>query len=528
MSKLEKYLFYALIFFLPWQTRLILKSWNEPFSEWNSVALYLTDIIILAIVFLWVWRIFLKNGNNSPHPPLILRGGAIALFAFLAIGALSLLKAQNFWLGFFHEIKLVEMAALFLYVKNNILNPPHPSFKKEGDELNLSLFKGRLGGIFNLFVLSGLLQSLIAIGQFIRQKSFGLSFLDESPLGAGLAGVAKIVVDGEKIIRPYGLTPHPNILAAFLLIAIFCALYLFTEKNKNIQWRAAVGYTAILSVLVFAFFLTFSRTVIIIGLAAIFSWLFYSLFKSKNIWPVSIEKSCHSGLDPGSRFINLDSRFPSFAKGFGRAQRGNDTKSVFHRSWFVLNTIAVFAASCLLVIILLWPFLSARFDAGTALTDQSLNLRVFYNKTALQFISQNPLFGVGIGNFVTAFQTSQPLAETWMYQPAHNIYLLVASEIGILGLLAFLILLFFVMLKIYTLSLSNGNNNVNPSTSSRIERDSAQGIVTSGLWLFVIGFMLIVGMADHFFWTLQQGQLMFWILLGIIAGLAASPRSSTG
>ena len=33
---------------------------------------------------------------------------------------------------------------------------------------------------------------------------------------------------------------------------------------------------------------------------------------------------CHSGLDPESR--TLDSRFPSFAKSFGRARRGNDKK----------------------------------------------------------------------------------------------------------------------------------------------------------------------------------------------------------
>ncbi|MDD2753322.1 MAG: tRNA 4-thiouridine(8) synthase ThiI [Candidatus Portnoybacteria bacterium] len=45
----------------------------------------------------------------------------------------------------------------------------------------------------------------------------------------------------------------------------------------------------------------------------------------RHFW---VAVSCHPGLDPGSSISNedMDSRFPSFACGFGRARRGNDRR----------------------------------------------------------------------------------------------------------------------------------------------------------------------------------------------------------
>lgn len=432
LQKLEKWFFYLLIFFLPWQARIIFKSWGASFNEWNSAAIYLTDVLLVAIIFLWLVRISKKRATIR------IEKTEIILFIFFGIGALSFMKAENFWLGLYRLIKLFEFGVLFLYIKNNLA----------------ALFN--FEKIFQIFVASGLLQALIAISQFVRQKSFGLSFLDESPLSPEISGVAKIVLDGVKMIRPYGLTPHPNVLAAFLVLAIFCALFLFTQKNKDYKWGAAVFYSLAIAILTFTLFLTFSRSVIVVGLAAIFGCLVYAFFKSG-------------------------------------------------RRWFNLNTIVIFVASCALAAVFLWPFLSARFDVESSLADQSINLRVFYNQVALDSVEKNPFLGVGVGNFVWTFQNSYNLAEAWMYQPVHNIYLLISSEIGAVGLLAFLVFLFFII-----------------KSSWRFRRDFA---ITC--FLSLVTCLMLLGLFDHFLWDLQQGQLMLWIVLGMLASFAKCPYGST-
>ncbi len=483
LRKLEKWFFYLLIFFLPFQTRIIFKSWGSGFNEWNLAAFYLTDALWLAVVFLWLIRIFRR------HAAIKVGKAEIALFVFLGISALSLINAQNFWLGVFRELKLIEFGFLFLYLKNNPSftchsrgsgNPEkcHPELVSGSESLpigqasvNPDVVSAKTGDsgsrikygmtdsggmkyIPQIIVVSGILQALIAIGQFVRQKSFGLSFLDESPLGPNISGVAKIVVDGEKLIRPYGLTPHPNILAVFLLIAIFCALVLFIQKNKDCRWGGAVFCSLAIAILTFAFFITFSRAAIVIGLLAIFGWLVYQFFKSG-------------------------------------------------RQWYILNTIVIFGICCLLITILFWPYLASRFDIESGLTNQSFNLRAFYNQVALNFIGRNPILGAGTGNFVWAFQNNFSLSETWMYQPAHNIYLLIAAETGLLGLLAFLA---FLLLTIRSAWRGRADFTIN-------------------CLLFIVFCLLLFGLVDHFEWDLQQGQLMFWLFLGILAAISHSEWS---
>ena len=183
-----------------------------------------------------------------------------------------------------------------------------------------------------------------------------------------------------------------------------------------------------------------------------------------------------------------------------RLRRGGDIEFRSSR-WFILNTIVIFGICCLLIIILFWPYLASRFDIESGLADQSFNLRSFYNQVALSFIVQNPALGVGIGNFVWAFQNSQQLVEPWMYQPVHNIYLLIAAETGLLGLLAFLIFLFLTIRSAWKYRFNSKESYL----------------------LFAICFLLLVGLFDHFEWDLQQGQILFWLFLGMLASYVEKP-----
>ena len=90
------------------------------------------------------------------------------------------------------------------------------------------------------------------------------------------------------------------------------------------------------------------------------------------------------------------------------------------------------------------------------------------------------------------------LLSSWIHQPVHNIYLLIASETGLIGLILFLVFIFQLFRKI---------------------------IGQEYFLLLIVFSFLFIGLFDHFFWTLQQGQLMFWLTLGIMG--AGCPHSLT-
>jgi hypothetical protein len=423
MIILEKILFYLLIFCLPFQTRKILYQWGDGFNEWSSVYLYLTDLFILLIFLLWFWRSrkkeFSKKGLVLDRTRDIIKSPGFWLAAFLIVSLISLAQASHIQLGFYAWFKLLEFAGLFFYLKHN--------FRQ--------LFK--FERLAQIFLASGLFQSLIAFGQYTSQKNLGLRFLTESPLSPEIVGVAKIVVNNFKMIRPYGTFPHPNLLAAFLFLSIFFLYFLWLNKKhsfiKNCLWLTIFGF------LIFTLWLTFSRIII-------FTFLLTSLI------------------------------YFAF---------------VFWQS--IILIFLSFIVLCLLFTALAWPEISPRFSIS--LTEQSIGLRTFYNQTAFSIIKENPWLGIGLGNFVWEIRQMLDLLSAWLHQPVHNIYLLIGSETGLIGLFLFLVFIFRLLFSLM----------FNP-------RDSRQG------WILIIVFsFLFIGLFDHFFWTLQQGQLMFWLILGIVA-----------
>ena len=59
---------------------------------------------------------------------------------------------------------------------------------------------------------------------------------------------------------------------------------------------------------------------------------------------------------------------------------------------------------------------------------------------------------------------------------------------------------------------------VSRETISGSTVDSRLLLLQMGLTSILAGF-LFIGLFDHYFWTLQQGQLVFWIVLGAIASI---------
>jgi len=104
--------------------------------------------------------------------------------------------------------------------------------------------------------------------------------------------------------------------------------------------------------------------------------------------------------------------------------------------------------------------------------------------------------GIGIGNYTAYTNAKDQLygveKQSSAYQPVHNIYLLVISELGIFGLLA---LLLFLLSNTRCLTWKNP--------------------WTLGLSLAVVS-LLTIGLFDHYLWTLHFGILLFWITFSLL------------
>ena len=153
--------------------------------------------------------------------------------------------------------------------------------------------------------------------------------------------------------------------------------------------------------------------------------------------------------------------------------------------------------------ILLWPELSSRFAGHSVGQDAALNERLLFNIVALDAIVRYPFFGVGAGNFVGYFKETLPGLSLSLYQPVHNIFLLIAAESGLSAALFFVLFLGSVLGR---------------AIRSFIKGlQGPQQFITLGFMFHALSFGIFVGMYDHFFWTIQQTALLFWLVLGLVA-----------
>lgn len=307
---------------------------------------------------------------------------------------------------------------------------------------------------FALFI-TGAFQAAIGISQFILQKSIGLQILGESDIASTIAGVAKFELAGGKIIRAYGTFPHPNLFAAFLLLTLAAGMWLFlyTNFSKKSKFISNLMPGAFVVVIV-GILLSYSRSVIFV----LIIFLIILIFAHKEKYIAIFKQTC--------AYLHI----PSMLQG-------------------VFGIILTFS-----LLFVSYNILSPRICLNNCANDNSIDLRLSYLKTACSTIASHPFLGVGMGNFVS-FQKEEASEfrnlEPWEQQPVHNLYLLIASEIGLIGLALFL----------YTII--NLAQIFNRGFFGRLHNP------------FVLCFFsfLILGLVDHYFWTLPQGMLTFWVCL---------------
>ena len=129
--------------------------------------------------------------------------------------------------------------------------------------------------------------------------------------------------------------------------------------------------------------------------------------------------------------------------------------------------VAFFIGCTVLVIIYNWKFISFLIFAAISvliipqtsgrileLADKSQNFtRIRLWETAIRMFKEHPILGVGNGNFVSYYDAYiKKYPELYIYYeykryPTHNSYLKVLSELGILGIVPFILILSFSIIN---------------------------------------------------------------------------------
>ena len=368
-SSLTKFVFIVFLLCVPFSFiySLSFLEKNKSFTSFSLYNIYLLDLAAIGLIVL----AFI---NLSWHKKSFLA----LLFAFFAL-------ISSFWSGspllsFIGGLRMV-IIVLALGITISLV-------KKSENYQNIFL---------KTLIATGIIQSFIALGQFILGKSLGLYLLGESHLGNGVLGLARINILNHDFLRAYGTFPHPNVLGGYLLFTLAITFLYKSAKYKYL----------LLFIQLVGLGLTFSRTAIL----GFLIMCFFTIVSSSRRW--------------GSRFF-LDSRF-----------HGNDSGK---KRVGLISKKGI--ATTILIIIFSLSLFRSPIQSILSGRDKGINMRIEYAKAAIARLADSPILGRGWGTGpieLPAFSTFP--FYSWELQPVHNIYLLVLSDLGIAGLL---ILIYFI------------------------------------------------------------------------------------
>jgi hypothetical protein len=390
IEKIIKYLVYSFAFFLPLQTRWIIKEGSLSGGAWEygTYSLYLTDIILIVLLVLAGWQLLRKRLD------LVKKDSIFENKFFKIFLGIFLLSA-------FFSIFVATDKVLAIYIFTRLL---------AGIFVFWSIVSLQFNKLYLIwsFMLGAVLQALLGIWQFLSQSSFASKWLGMAIHNPSDLGVSVIEIGIERWLRAYGGMDHPNILGGFLVVCLLIVIFYLTQNSKSEtlnskqipnspqgdyskfqipKWYFFTSYFLLLASL----FFTFSRAAWI-ALALGIAFLIESLFFSK-------------------KFAQLKELFFVLASG---------VMLIFLLSYLYGNLAMV------------------RISGDTRLEIKSNVERISALNDFKTLARSNWLMGAGLGNYGLALYEADPDRSVWRYQPVHAAILLVWGEIGILGLMGFL------------------------------------------------------------------------------------------
>jgi O-antigen ligase len=453
------FLLYLLVFVLPLGTRLLLGSAITGFHEYESLFLYASDIVVCAIA---IWGLISRYGvfrRIVLRPP----GSIAAVFILTAL--VQALVAPSMFLGMYAFVRLVILFLMSAYAAMLLTNK--------------RVFQAAL----IVLAVAAVLQAGIGIAQVSLQRNIGLQNFGEPILVSYTGAASTIVVGGGRLLRAYGTFPHPNVAGAFLALGLLALAYLYLESERRLQgiafptsWRSAGSLKK-------AF--TSHRWRLRIVVAAGKKYFGSRFFAYRMLIVVATFIVVLSLALTFSRSAWLSA---AFGLGILILWGLHQSAGAALRLGLLLVVVVFFTYQ------VLSPAVAPR--AAVSNNERAVVDRLEYAALGISMLADHP-FGVGTGNQVLYGVTNQlyqqrGLTHVWQWEPIHNLYLLIAVELGWVGMLSFLAFLAIVLWRLVR-------------SGPHLETGVAAAMLAA---------MLCAGLFDHYLWDLQQGRLMLWLVIG--------------
>lgn len=348
---MHRTLFYLLITLFPTQLGFHLwPQWAFVLGrrvDYLSPTLFLTDVILIFMLVAWMIELLMKRKQKIWA--LHFNVSLIALAGMCVSAGINIVFSRQPMVSAYQWVRVFEYGLLGYYIVKT--RPPAAT----------TLF---------FLALSVIYSALMAIGQFILQRSIGgpLWLLGERSFTVDTPGIARAVIGGNERLRSYATFPHPNVLGGFLAIVLpflWHRLSVAAKDRRLTHWCLGAFFVGVI-----ALFLTFSRS----------AWVVFAI--SLGVW-------------------------------FMVSKKG--------------NALGITAVAGILIFFLV-------FVIPIKPTDESVVVRTQLNAAAFHMWQSAPIFGVGLGNFLVALPSYLPSRTIYFLQPVHNVYLLWLSEIGIAGI----------------------------------------------------------------------------------------------
>ncbi|MDP3986513.1 MAG: O-antigen ligase family protein [Candidatus Veblenbacteria bacterium] len=305
--------------------------------------------------------------------------------------------------------------------------------------------KPKLSVVFWSLTLAGILQAVWGLAQFSSQIIAANKWLGVAAHPVAQGGTSVLLNEGGRWLRAYGGQVHPNVLGGLLVITSLATAWLIT-KASTVRQRYVLITLYVLQL--GGLFVTFSRA----------GWL---------------------------------ALFASLAAGWWLVRESRAASQL---------VIVVTALVFVIMGAILWQPTKARLvGASTSrLEQQAIEERVTGIRESKSLLANAWWHGVGLGNYTAALAEYQPGLRAYRYQPVHNIFLLVLTELGIVGLL---LLLWFAWRRLREYNKS--------------------------LLVFLVP-ILVTSLFDHYWWTSASMLLLFCLIIALGDQLTSSTAPDRG
>ena len=459
-----KALLYFLFFFIPIQLgRHFWFDWSYKLGvrvDYLSPTVFFTDILVLLII-----AVFMVKNQKLPtrnrYAQSVAGGKVKSLIKSLKLRKISFLSrfivillilAVNWWV-----FVVGENPWLFAYsfLRLGLLG-------LLGYIIAKTFTKKDFPQIIKVLNWALILQVSLAAYQVVVERSADLWILGERSFSIITPGIARFLAPGgQLLLRGYGTFPHPNVLGGFCLLMLSANVFLFLSKfTTKVKEKSVPGgwYGIYMAGFVFS----------LLGI-----WL------SMSVLAIVLSQVFLLGIG---------------AWIFGRA--GKQRADIWVGLYGLMLVIPI-----IILVAGIWYLAAGNTD--------SISRRIVLLQYSWEMFKTSPVFGVGLGNYIPAMP-EKPVGSTYFWQPVHNIPALILVETGLVGMViaGWLFLKLFQNIKN---QISNIKNTLRLRSEQARQKLNYQLLIIIGWW----GVILITGLFDHYWLTLQQGRLMLVMVVGL-------------